>query len=88
MELTVMDLDKEQRPVKSAGSVTHRPNNQNYREDRWECHACCVCVCVYLCVYTVVKMLDQWRYALNYTYYTMLFYYMRCDVGLVRFGQW
>lgn len=28
MKLNGIDLDKEQRPVKPAGSVTHRPNNK------------------------------------------------------------
>lgn len=34
MKLNGIDLDKEQRPVKSAGYVTHRPNNKKYWEDR------------------------------------------------------
>ena len=57
MKLNGIDLDKEHGPVKSAGSVTHRPNNKKYREDRWGCHdkprpavyvleSVCVSVCV------------------------------------------
>lgn len=38
MKLSGIDLDKEQRPVKSAGSVTRRPNNKKNWEDRWDCH--------------------------------------------------
>lgn len=41
-----IDLDKEQRAVKSARSLTHRPHNKKYCRDRWGC--CFVWACVYL----------------------------------------